>query len=289
MRTLASSFHFAPPVDIVRCALTRGLTAGTLGLPVLPEIAGRVLALANNLNTDIADLCQLIEQDQTLAATVLRYANSAAFAVGEPVVSLHDAMMRMGMTTVSGIALAACLEGREFSTPAYDGYRRRVRTHALVAANLSRDLARRARCNLDMVFMCALMHTIGKPVALRLLTEVQGDAMRPLTEVEAVMLAEEYEGTAAQAALRAWNLPPHVQIAALHYHLPTEAPEFKRETVLTALAGRLATWVTEDLPADEAALREIPEWKLAGFDDGVIEESIELARQVRTSSARRPV
>lgn len=285
MRSLVSSFNFATSVDIVRCALTKGFTSGAVGLPVLPEIAGRVIALANDANTEIEDLCKLIEQDQTLAANVLRYANSAAFAVGEPVVSLHDAMMRMGMTMVSGIAVAACLDGKEFHAPAYDNYRRRVRAHALLAAGLSRELARRKRCSVDMVFMCALMHTIGKPVVLRLLTDVQKQSHVRVAEVDAVMLAEEYEVTAARTAVNAWNLPRHVQVAAVHYHNPGDAPEFRREITVTALASRLAAWVAESDPAAAVAVRALREWHDLEFEPDAIEELMELTQRMRYSPA----
>ena len=284
MRTIMSSFHFAPPVDVVRCALTKGFTSGKVGLPVLPEIAGRVIALANNLDTEIEDLCKLIEQDQALAANILRYANSAAFAIGERVNSLHEAMMRMGMTMVSSIAVAACLEGKEFHTPAYDAYRRRVRAHALTTASLARDLARRVRCSVDLVFMCALMHSIGKPVVLRLLADVQKSAHVRIDEADAIMLAEEYELNAASTAVKAWNLPQHVQIAACFYKHPAEAPEFGRETTITALASRLAGWIGEDSPADEGAIRALPEWQALDLEADSVDEILERAQQLRGAS-----
>jgi putative nucleotidyltransferase with HDIG domain len=279
-----SSFHFAPPVDVVRCALTKGFTTGKVGLPVLPEIAGRVIALANDLNTEIEDLCELIEQDQALAANILRYANSAAFAIGERVNSLHEAMMRMGMTMVSSIAVAACLEGKEFHTPAYDGYRRRVRAHALTTASLARDLARRLRCSVELAFMCALMHSIGKPVVLRLLADVQKSAHVRIGEAEAIILAEEYELNAAETAVKAWNLPQHVQVAACYYKRPEAAPEYGRETTITALAARLAGWIVENNPAEEAAVRALPEWPLLPLEDDAVDEIIEHAQSLRGAS-----
>jgi HD-like signal output (HDOD) protein len=284
MRTIMSSFHFAPPVDVVRCALTKGFTSGKVALPVLPEIAGRVIALANNLNTEIEDLCQLIERDQALAANILRYANSAAFAIGERVNSLHEAMMRMGMAMVSSIAVAACLEGKEFHTPAYDAYRRLVRVHALTTASLARDLARRKRCNLDLVFMCALMHTIGKPVVLRLLADVQKTAHVRIDEADAIVLAEEYELNAAESAVKAWNLPQHVQIVACYYKRPAAAPEFVRETAITALASRVARWIVEKPPADEAAVRALADWDALELEPDAIDEVLEQARNLRGAS-----
>lgn len=283
MRTLASSFHFAPPVDVVRCALTKGFLSGAVGLPVLPEIAGRVIALANNLDTEIEDLCRLIEQDQTLAANILRYANSATFAGGERVESLHDAMMRMGMTMVSSIAVAACLEGKEFQSPAYDAHRRRIREHALLTSSLARVLARRQRCNVEMIFMCALMHSIGKPVVLRMLVDVQREKHVVIDEADAAMLAEEYERAAAEIAVKAWDLPQHVQLAAIHYRDPVAAPEFGREITVVALACRLAHGVLGDAQSDyeNAPMDTWPEWAALDIDPEEYDEHAALAKVMR--------
>jgi len=281
MRTLASSFHFAPPVDVVRCALTKGFLSGAVGLPVLPEIAGRVIALANDLNTEIEDLCRLIEQDQTLAANILRYANSATFAGGARVESLHEAMMRMGMTMVSSIAVAACLEGKEFQSPAYDAYRREVREHALLTSGLARELARRQRCNVEMVFMCALMHTIGQPVVLRLLVDLQREHHVVVGEIDAAMLAREYELAAATSAVKAWDLPYHVQLAAIHYRQPAAAPEFVREITIVALASRLAHGALGDTPEPAEPMETWPEWQALNLEPEEFEELAGLAHMMR--------
>lgn len=286
MRTLASTFHFAPPVDVVRCALTKGFTSGSIGLPVLPEIAGRVIALANDQHASIADMCALIEQDQALAANILRYANSAAFAAGQPVTSLHEAMMRMGMTMVSGLAVAACLEGKAFAAPAYDACRRRVRAHALLTAGIARDLARACRANVDLVFMCALLHSIGKPVVLRLLVDVQKSAHVTINEEDAEILAHEYETEAATTAVKAWNLPRPVQIVAVHYRRASAAPEWVRETTIAGLASRMAAQVIAGTAAPPAEVLAWPETTALELDGVAIGELIAKAQRIHAASLR---
>jgi putative nucleotidyltransferase with HDIG domain len=185
---------------------------------------------------------------------------------------------------VSSIAVAACLEGEAFSSPAYDAYRRRVRTHALMTAALARDLARRERCNVEMVFMCALMHSIGKPVVLRLLVDVQASAHVTINEAEAIALADEYEPIAAEAAVQAWGMPQHVQVAAVYYQRPAEAPEFVRETTITALASQLAYWAMDPGAMNDETLRALPEWAALSLEADEIDEVVARAVTLRSAS-----
>ncbi len=57
-------------------ALVERIDKSRIDLPVLPQVAGRVMALANDPSVDAAHLSALIHQDQALAARVLRIANS---------------------------------------------------------------------------------------------------------------------------------------------------------------------------------------------------------------------
>lgn len=257
---------------------------GTLHLPVLPEIAGRVISLANDPNADLQDLCELIEQDQVLAATVLRFSNSAAYSCGETIDSLHQAILRLGMMIVSGIAIAACIDGEAFRSPQYDDLRRRYLTHALVTGGFSRVLARLSRREVESMFLCGLLHSVGKPVVLRAIGDLQSGAAVLINEPQADTLVEEFHNAAAAIATASWNLPRPVQIVATHYRDPEGTDECRFEAGLVRLAARLATWVIENEPPDDRSLHEFPEWETLSLDPDEIDELIEHGRTMRQSA-----
>ena len=66
-------------------ALVERIDKGRIDLPVLPQVAGRVMALAGDPSADAARLSALIHQDQALAAHVLRIANSPAYMPRTPI------------------------------------------------------------------------------------------------------------------------------------------------------------------------------------------------------------
>lgn len=258
-------------VEGLRTSLATGLSSGSIRLPVLPQIAAQVMTLANNPDADLADLSDLIHKDQSLAGNVLRIANSAAYCIGDPIVSLRQAVMRLGMSTLSEIALAACLQGRELQTPGYEDYRRRLLVHAFVSGGFAKELARQKRRNVEAMFLCGLMHTIGKPVVLRLICDLQRSKTATISETDAAHLVNEFQTPAARAVTAAWELPQQVQIAAVHHGAPESAPSFVDETRMVALAGTLAAWITWENDVEETAVRALPAWAALNFYPGDID------------------
>ncbi|MGZ9151632.1 MAG: HDOD domain-containing protein, partial [Nitrospira sp.] len=82
-------------------ALIQKIKTGDVELPLLPQAASQVMALASDPSADAAKLSALIHQDQALAAHVLRIANSPAYMPRSPVVSLQHAVAMLGITLLS--------------------------------------------------------------------------------------------------------------------------------------------------------------------------------------------
>src|SRR5688572_7702587 len=76
-----------------------------LELPVLPEATARVMALCEDEKTNARAIEGVLERDPSLAAHVLKVANSSAYAPKEPIVSLQQAVSRLGMAAIRNIVL----------------------------------------------------------------------------------------------------------------------------------------------------------------------------------------
>jgi len=137
-----------------------------LNLPLLPRAVTEVLALAGANDTDLRRLSGLVETDQSLAAHVLRAANSSAYAAAGPVTSLRQAMARLGMRAVARIALAAALGPRLFVAPGFEPLVRSLWRDSLTTALWARELVLRGGGDAELSFLCGLLHQIGRPVIL---------------------------------------------------------------------------------------------------------------------------
>ncbi len=233
-------------------------------LPVLPEAAARVVALAQDPESGARDLQRVLERDPSLASHVLRIANSAAFAPREPIVSLQQAVSRLGMTTIRDLALAASLQGRVFSAPGYEDLMRTIWTHCAVAAAFAREVARRMRRNVEGAFLCGLLHDVGRPIVVQAALEAPGllqkGANTPIL-LDAAM--DEFHERVGARLVEAWGLAEWTAEVVAHHHNPERAGAYHEEACIARLADLLSHWAlaegscAEDFPDEDAAVLDL--------------------------------
>jgi HD-like signal output (HDOD) protein len=192
-------------MDIAR-VLEQQLAQGSLSLPPLPEVAQRVVALAGDDEASSATLAKLVHRDAGLAAAVLRSANSASLGGLTQVVSLQQAVSRLGMTEVSRIAFSASMRDSIFASADYASAFARVWRRSLATGLFAKEVARVLRLNVEIAFLCGLLWRVGQPLALHGLPQVCRKGDLP-PESEAIALAESLDEMFTTAAARSWELP----------------------------------------------------------------------------------
>ena len=128
------------------------INRGGIEVPMLPEVANKALLLAQNSDSDASEMAQLIQSDQSLAGHVMRIANSAAYTPMSNLVSLQQAIARLGMGVISEIALTAAIGAKMFNTPDYESYVASVWRHALATSLWAKEVARHCRSNVEVAF-----------------------------------------------------------------------------------------------------------------------------------------
>ncbi len=245
-----------------------------LELPILPEAAVRIIALCQDPDADAHDIQAALERDPSLSSHVLRIANSAMFAPVEPIISLKQAVSRLGMTTIRNLALAVSMQGRLFCSKQHEELTRTMWAHSALAAVFARDLARRLRRNGEMAFLWGLMHDVGRPLVLQAAIErpelltVDGDGGQLL---EAAM--DTFHARVGARLVQAWGLPYPIAAVIAAHHEPEAAGEHARDARITRLADLLAHWaIEEDLDAEDFPLNDpvIAELGLTRLEMGVV-------------------
>jgi HD-like signal output (HDOD) protein len=92
--------------------IVRRLHARQLDLPVFPEAAVRVSGLLRQSNVPISRYVALLTEDPALSLEVLRAANSAFYGAATRTASLHEAIVRIGLSRLESILLMAHLKSR---------------------------------------------------------------------------------------------------------------------------------------------------------------------------------
>ena len=233
------------PADPLRAALAQRLATGQVRLPLLPRVASQVIALVGNSKTDASQLAELIHRDPALAGHVLRIANSPAYIPRMPIVSLQQAVARLGMSVVTEIAFAASVQGGVFRVPGYEPVLHQLWRHALASGAFAKEIARARRLNVESAFLCGLLHAVGKPALLQLINDVAVAEREELDHARLFALLDELHAVVGARIAEQWSLPKPVTAAIGYYARYAEAGGFKQEAMITCLADRIATHVLD--------------------------------------------
>jgi HD-like signal output (HDOD) protein len=234
--------------------------AASFRVPLLPQVATQVIALASRPEVDASKLSALIHRDPALAGQILRIANSAAYAPRMPIVSLQQAVARLGLSVISEIAFAASLQSGTFKVPGHEADLQGLWRHALAAGIWGKEVARLRRTNVESAFLCGLLHGVGKPALLQLVVDV-AHGQTPPVKIESAWLPAMYgkhQSKVGRRLAEVWALPGAVAAAIVHQVSYRDAGSFINDAMTTALASALATWSVDPEVMDEQALRAQP-------------------------------
>ena len=107
-----------------------------VNIPPYPVVAMRLQRLVGEEDFGMGDLQRVIGGDPVLAATILRYANSAAFRGVTPTSTLEAAITRIGANEVCKIAIATSIGAHAIVTGCLSSLRRRYWRIAMTCAML---------------------------------------------------------------------------------------------------------------------------------------------------------
>lgn len=158
--------------------LTEKINNDTLVLPTLPAIALKVRKAADNPDVNLAQMGDVIGQDPSLSARMIKIANSAYLGRSVKVTSLSQAVTRIGLRQIKNIATALAMEQLFVSQDAViKKYMSRVweTTVDVVAATMaalevSTQETKKRHLIVDTMLLSALVHNIG---VLPILTEAE--------------------------------------------------------------------------------------------------------------------
>ena len=104
----------------------------------------------------------LIQQDPVLTARIFKVANSAAYGVPRHIDSLAQAIVFLGLHSVSGLAFTLSLQSGVFLDCGYEREVRGLWAHAIATAFYGKALASLMGENPDTAFLGGLLHSLGK-------------------------------------------------------------------------------------------------------------------------------
>jgi HD-like signal output (HDOD) protein len=251
-----------PAKDVL--AFARQEIAHLSSLPILDSRLLKIVA-EPEVGAQYEQLDALLHADPALAARVLKVANSAFFGAPRAVDSIRRALEVLGTASVTGIAMAASLDGTvsQLGT-AHLRFFRQLHQHSLIAAVAARQLTLRRRTEAwtpEAAFVLGLVHDLGWLVQLQLKSDSRGPAIGAPTALDNVAQPPPPEAGHAlwgAALLSHWSLPAQFASTVFDHHRAVH-DDSTAGHLLLAVADRCAHFHPDRLPEGEpVATPELP-------------------------------
>jgi len=250
--------------------------------PATPGIMVELGRMLRDPNAALEDVAVHLKHDSTLAARLLRIANSAAFAQSEPVASIQDAAALIGLQDIYRLVGAVAIDHFSLRNyPLYGFTGPQLRGNALLVALLMEELARPAHEDPPTAYSAGLFRSIGKLALAKIADE--GAPVAPFQPTDILPLANWEKRTfgrasneATAAILQEWHFPPAVTQAIADHYYP--AAQSHPLACLLNLAARLADNLGHGLPGESTYWLDPAEFaRTSGIDPCVIQRATERA------------
>lgn len=232
-----------PVAELIAAAKTLGASGGGTG-------TAQLLALLYDDAVDVGQVLKRLNAEPTLAARVLKVANSPFYRCAGTVGTVERAVQLLGLSAIRGIAAAGCMDRMPMPALAKALDAEQFARHSLAVGVAAQALSRRVGAGVEAeAFMAGLLHDIGIVLLARLRPQaVAAVAKLPMPDAATGLRAERdfigAEHTSCAALLaQTWGLPPWLVQALQAHHTPqTEVRVTGHEALpaLLALADQAA-------------------------------------------------
>ena len=240
--------------------LVEKINNDTLVLPTLPAIALKVRKAADNPNINLNDMADVVSQDPSLSARMVKIANSAYLGRTVKVTSTTQAVTRIGLIQVKNIATALAMEqlfvSKNEVVKAYmtDKWSSTVNlvANAMAAMSLYKKSGKDKALSLDTMMLSGLIADIG---ALPVLTEAERHDSVFANPTFLDVAIDKLSGRIGGSIMRKWQFNDLFIEVAEHWR----EPEFTKSSISYIDFVRIGAALTNSIDDAESVLASAQE------------------------------
>jgi HD-like signal output (HDOD) protein len=233
-------------------------------LKPIPPVATRILALAEDKNSSISAIANLISHDPAITANVLRMCNSAYFGLRRRVASVNDAITLLGLDHVIDLVLMESISNNFKSE--HDGYglgEGELWRHAVLSSWVAKILTQThaGGARKHIVFTAALVKDIGKLIlgrfvasSLEKIHHLVHHHAYSFTEAEKEIIGMNHEELGALIAQK-WRFSEKLIFMIRNHHLSEPSARDDAETAMVYLADMVCMMMGMSTGVDGLAYR----------------------------------
>lgn len=195
-------------------------------LPVFNPVALELQKLVNDASVPSSRIEATLQRDPSLAAQVLRMANSSMYSGLSSITTLRQALARVGAQQVLRLVLAAAqLSLYQSHHPLFKRHLDQMWRTAYASAIGAAWLAHRSSHGeiAEQAFLAGLLHDVGKLVVLRAIEQLTFERAfdRPLPDSVATEMIEALHCEFGHELMQRWNLPEEYCLIGREHHAET--------------------------------------------------------------------
>lgn len=220
--------------------MMKQISAGIEEIPPMPQVVMKAQQLLADPDSSAKELAALLETDPSIAAKVLKMANSAFYGLRGNVNSIQHAAMVLGYRNLGEIISAAGIQkSLEKKLPGYGLDSEDLWRHSLSVAMGSKIIASRKNPELEMVAHTAgLIHDVGKLILDPFVLDEKETFEVFIVSEQQTFLAAEQEilgfdhAEIAAEVCKKWGIPEVISSAIHYHHSPSSSLEVELAFIL---------------------------------------------------------
>jgi putative nucleotidyltransferase with HDIG domain len=240
------------------------IISGIDTLTPIPPVAAQIMALAEDENSSMFDIADLIIHDPSITASLLKICNSAYFGLSRQIESVRDAITLLGLDQIVELVLLNGTAQNFRDEP--DGYglgEGELWHHAVLSAHVAKVLAKNhgLENKKHLIFTAALLKDIGKIIMgrfvafsyekINILVHSKGYSFN---EAEKEIIGMNHEELGAEIGKK-WRFGDKLIYIIRNHHMTDETCRNDPETALVYLADIVCMMIGFGTSVDGLAYR----------------------------------
>ncbi|MDR3630773.1 MAG: GGDEF domain-containing protein [Desulfocapsaceae bacterium] len=216
-------------------------------LPTLPTVASRLISLTSKEDTTLSDIADLVSQDISLSAKILKVSNSAFYSFPQQVGSIQQAVSILGTNAVRSLVLSFSFltirSGRKTSHFNFEKFWEQSLASAVAARAI---LEKVNDANTEEIFISGLLQNLGELIFARTFPEEYDKVLIAIEEDQHDRIGTELSIFGADHCFighevaKHWGFPPILLVPILHHHDPLSYQGDNQKILLTTKAVYLS-------------------------------------------------
>jgi HD-GYP domain-containing protein (c-di-GMP phosphodiesterase class II) len=246
---------------------------GEVQLPVLPAIVHKIKEALDSQFSSADDISKVLELDAVVSIRIISVANSIAYRGREKILTVRQAVPRLGTRETQSIVLAIVNKNLyETKESQFRVLMEQLWKHALATAYCARRVAERlSLSDLEKFFTLGLIHDIGKIPILQAITKLKNEGDPSLQDMDFTVITGILKDAHARfggALLAGWDFDK----GAIHIVQAHEDPTLDEQSEKVLMVVHLANLMTRKIGLsqyneEDLVLGELSVAKLLGLSD----------------------